>query len=378
MNIKPNNYSDKTDFYVVGTTSGAELSSYSPTLGIDEYAEIYQYTTKTKLTTYGTAAQGNDYDVLNNHNDIYLYVPYNYVSGGKTMTEIFLVELTSTGWGRVYSTEWKGTEVSQNIATVGADHSFTSDGVKYTVSPYSGTTNEGNTSLKWDYTGTPAENTFWYNSYVIFSEKDVKNKYSTENAKFYHFAIIDQSNNINFKFKVDIADGVLSDGQTDLGDLYLSMVYTYDKKVQQGSQMVSVETTESIGVNLSYDPASGEYVIPADTPLQLLPAGYYSFFIDFGQENSKKRLAVSIQLSADCAKKNQNTEVDDPTSEYYGQYLPPSSIVTQTVMMIITVSPDTSSGSSSSAAWAAGYTEKVHSSAVLLSGNSTIPYYNED
>ena len=294
------------------------------------------------------------------------------------MTEIFLVELTSTGWGRVYSTEWKGTDVSQNIATVGADHSFTKDGVKYTVSPYSGTTNEGNTSLKWDYTGTPAENTFWYNSYVIFSEKDVKNKYSTENAKFYHFAIIDQSNNINFKFKVDIKDGVLGDGQTDLGDLYLSMVYTYDKKVQQGSQMVSVETTESIGVNLSYDPVSGEYVIPADTPLQLLPAGYYSFFIDFGQENSKKRLAVSIQLSADCGKKNQNTEVDDPTSEYYGQYLPPSSIVTQTVMMIITVSPDSSSGSSSSAAWAAGYTEKVHSSAVLLSGNSTIPYYDED
>jgi hypothetical protein len=378
MNIAPNDYSTSTDFYVVGTTSGAELSSYSPTLGIDEYAEIYQYTTRTKLTTYGTAAQGNDYDVLNNHNDIYLYVPYNYVSGDKTMTEIFLVELTSTGWGRVYSTEWKGTDVSKNVATVGADHSFTSDGVKYTVSPYSGTTNEGNTSLKWDYTGTPAENTFWYNSYVIFSEKDVKNKYSTENAKFYHFAIIDQSNNINFKFKVDIADGVLSDGQTDLGDLYLSMVYTYDKKVQQGSQMVSVETTESIGVNLSYDPASGEYVIPADTPLQLLPAGYYSFFIDFGQENSKKRLAVSIQLSADCGKKNQNTEVDDPSSEYYGQYLPPSSIVTQTVMMIITVSPDTSSGSSSSAAWAAGYTEKVHSSAVLLSGNSTIPYYDED
>lgn len=378
MNIAPNDYSTSTDFYVVGTTSGAELSSYSPTLGIDEYAEIYQYTTRTKLTTYGSAAQGNDYDVLNNHNDIYLYVPYNYASGGKTMTEIFLVELTSTGWGRVYSTEWKGTDVSQNIATVGADHSFTSDGVKYTVSQYSGTTNEGNTSLKWDYTGTPAENTFWYNSYVIFSEKDVKNKYSTENAKFYHFAIIDQSNNINFKFKVDIADGVLSDGQTDLGDLYLSMVYTYDKKVQQGSQMVSVETTESIGVNLSYDAASGEYVIPADTPLQLLPAGYYSFFIDFGQENSKKRLAVSIQLSADCGKKNQNTEVDDPSSEYYGQYLPPSSIVTQTVMMIITVSPDTSSGSSSSAAWAAGYTEKVHSSAVLLSGNSTIPYYDED
>ncbi len=370
-------YSDRTDFYIVGTTSGAELSSYSPTLGIDEYAEIYQYTTTTKLTTYGTENQGNDYDVLNNHNNIYLYVPYNYVENNVTKTEIFLVELTSSGWGRVYSTEWKGTNVDENVATVGSNKSFKIGNVSYTLSSYAGTTNEGNTSLKWDYTGTPAENTFWYNSYVIFSEKDVKNKYSTENAKFYHFAIIDQSNNINFKFKVVLADGVLSQGQTDLGDLYLSMVYTYDKKVQQGSQMTSVETTESIGVNLTYDSTEEEYVIPASTPLQLLPAGYYSFYIDFGQENSNKRLAVTIQLSSDCTKRNQNTDVDDPESEYYGQYLPPSSIVTQTVMMIITISPDTSSGSSSTAAWAAGYTEKVHSSAALLPGNSKTPYESE-
>ena len=42
-----------TDYYALGTVSDSDLTYYAPTVSIDEYAQIYKYTTLTKLTNYG-------------------------------------------------------------------------------------------------------------------------------------------------------------------------------------------------------------------------------------------------------------------------------------------------------------------------------------
>ena len=73
--IKYNNGSDNSsnsDYYAIGTVSDADLSFYCPTFKVDEYAQMYQYTTLSKLTEYGLGQTKTDADILSNHTNMYL------------------------------------------------------------------------------------------------------------------------------------------------------------------------------------------------------------------------------------------------------------------------------------------------------------------
>ena len=65
-----NDYSgvETTDYYTVGAISNATLYDYAPSFRIEEHAEIYQSTTRFKLTHYGEGKQGafTDKEVLAN------------------------------------------------------------------------------------------------------------------------------------------------------------------------------------------------------------------------------------------------------------------------------------------------------------------------
>ena len=63
-----------TDYYAIGTVSDADLSYYCPGFEINEYAQIYQYTTLKKLTEYGVGKQtDSDKSILSVHDNMYFY-----------------------------------------------------------------------------------------------------------------------------------------------------------------------------------------------------------------------------------------------------------------------------------------------------------------
>lgn len=210
-----------TDYYALGTVSDSDLTYYSPTFAIDEYAEIYKYTTLTKLTSYGEDL--TDRSILSIHTNRYIYVPFEYTIGQTTNTTVFLVELEdgSNKWLKVYQTSYDGSDESKlvktyttDITTYNAktsDSGFTFDGKTYTISQLAGTTNSENVSLFMDYIGNPAEGHFWYVSYAVFSEYYLQNGITDENndgqddlgaVKYYHISIIDATNTIYFEVEL--------------------------------------------------------------------------------------------------------------------------------------------------------------------------------
>ena len=204
-----------TDFFALGSIANAQLSNYAPTFAVDEYAEIYQYTTKQKLKVYGHGKQSlSDTEILVNHDDMLLYVPYE-VNG---YTANFLVQIDNGQWTYVYTTSYDGMEngadseyyvadlTSQNIysSSSNREHQFTINGITYTLSSASGMPTN-NSSLYMDYIGDPLDDHFWYISYVVFSEEYLNDSnHGTDSFnniyfKCYHISLIDLTNTILFE-----------------------------------------------------------------------------------------------------------------------------------------------------------------------------------
>ncbi len=243
-----------TDYYALGTVSDSDLTYYSPTFAIDEYAEIYKYTTLTKLTSYGEDL--TDRSILSIHTNRYIYVPFEYTIGQTTNTTVFLVELEdgSNKWLKVYQTSYDGSDESKlvktyttDITTYNAktsDSGFTFDGKTYTISQLAGTTNSENVSLFMDYIGNPAEGHFWYVSYAVFSEYYLQNGITDENndgqddlgaVKYYHISIIDATNTIYFEVELYAAEDF------EINEVYLTIAENiYDTtNVYTGSRQIS-------------------------------------------------------------------------------------------------------------------------------------------
>ena len=102
------------NYYIVGAVSNVNLSSYATTFGIDEYSQIYQYTTLSKITEYGSDNNQTKTDktVLENTNRVFIYVPY--VDSSNT-TKIFLIEIDMDNgykWLAAYPDSWNRSDAT--------------------------------------------------------------------------------------------------------------------------------------------------------------------------------------------------------------------------------------------------------------------------
>lgn len=319
-------YSDSQydDYYLIGSLSNAKLAYYSPIFKIEDHAEIYQYTTRYKLDNYGEGLQDrdqnniiSDYDILNNHNTTYIYVPYT--TDGENV-EIFLVEVNANNqWTNVYTVESNATNA---IATVNQNKgSFTYNGNNYAIHSSAGKPTD-NTSLYMDYIGTPLEDHFWYVSYVVFSE-DALHTTDNTNIKYFHLSLIDLTNNIYFDIQVNAPK------EFELQDIYVTFAASGVATQTEGvttSKQLSAYVTESDTTQDDYD------IYLLDNEIQILPSGYYYFYLDL--PNGYK---ASYEITNDKDNRNQDEE------NYPGAYLPPSSIVTQRICITFTIEVDSES-----------------------------------
>lgn len=308
-------YSTRDNFYIVGSLANAELSNYAPTFKIEEHAEVYQYTTLNKLTKYGEGFQNaSDTSILNTQDsdDLYIYVPYVEKESGSI--EIFLIQLTNGIWNNVYPSNYNGVgDPLLSLTSNKAD--FTYNGHTYEISEMAGkpTNNE---SLFMDYIGTPLENHFWFVSYVVFSEDYVRNQ-GSNNLKFYHIALIDTTNTIFFDIMFKTSIGFEQDSIffNVLGNQYSNVD---GDNVHTSSCNISAFSIYDSTVN-------NEKYYHLDKNLQVLPQGYFYFYINLPQGYT-----CSYEITNN--KKNQNANVNEP-----GAYLPPTSIVTQRIEVLISI-----------------------------------------
>ncbi len=304
------------DYFIVGTVSNANLSNYAPTFKINSYSEIYQYTTLTKLREYGKGktTTKSDEQILSTHDGVLLYVPF--VSGSSEI--ILLVEYTDSAWGKVYTTDYDGTNAATTLVadSVNEDKSVTYNDTLYNLADYAGNPTE-NRSLYMDYFGTPVDDHFWYVSYIVLSE-DALNNEDSVHFKCYHVALIDLTNTIFFEMEVSTPIAV------DLTSIYMNIIVNvYD---DQTNEM----TTKTIACNLIYDTTEGsvkkfkfEYSIPA------LPRGYCYFQVSLPGAYTGT-FSITSQGKENT---NNNTAVEA------GAYLPPPSIVMQKIALDIEIIP---------------------------------------
>ncbi|MGM9969087.1 MAG: hypothetical protein ACI35S_01685 [Anaeroplasma sp.] len=332
INYKPEDtdYSTKeyNDYFSVGAISNANLSDYAPTFIIEKHAEIYQYTTLDKLQKYGADKNQteSDYTILSNHDTLYIYVPY--VNQNDKSTKIFLVQVDNNGkWTNVYSDDGN---ISTKITTLSENKGdIIYDGVTYKISEYAGTTDSANnSSLFMDYIGTPLDNHFWYVSYVVFSEDYLRSD-SKEYCKYYHIALIDTSNTIYFELTVNTPSDFI------LNSLYITIsenIYTTDINSNTiiSTKQISAYVKDSENTNIS-----GQKIYLLDHNLQVLPSGYFYFYIDLPDG-----YIATYKVTND--KDNQNESIDE-----VGAYLPPTSIVTQKIQLTITIEKASSSSDGS-------------------------------
>ncbi len=324
--IKYNNGSDATsisDYYLIGTVSDSDLSYYAPTFGIEEHAQIYQYTTLKKLTEYGLDSQTkSDASILTNHDTLFLYVPFEDESGNIV---IFLVEVDSKGsWKNVYNVSYDGVSLHNydskfttlEATTTNSITTFTYNDIKYTISKKSGSVVD-NQSLYMDYIGNPLEDHFWYVSYVVFSEAALHGEYDLGNIRYYHISIVDASNTIYF----DVTLWALE--SFTLNEVYMTIsenIYNDTKKTStkqiSGYLIKSEEFKEVDGVKY--------YKYRLRYNLQTLPKGYFYFSLDLPT-------GYSVSVSTDM--KNQIDETTSPGSSEKGSFLPFTSIITKTIYL---------------------------------------------
>lgn len=334
-----------TDYYAIGTVNEAELSYYSPIFGINEYAQMYQYTTKRKLQQYGnTTLNGSTYsdaNILGDHtstNTNYLYVPFEYTKDGETMHQIFYVELDSNfKWTNIYETSSDPTDSSNKIATFinngsgittkeatdDTKASFTYNGITYTVSSSAGTPTE-NMSLYMDYIGSPLAEHFWYVSYMVMSEAMVSGDTANGNVRYYHISIIDSTNNIYFECKLYSTE--------DLGsEVYMTISENiYSGTVKKSSKQISGhfynKETLTTKKTLTYNETTNEYLYlyTLRYKLSTLPKGYFSFYLDL--ENGYSVIATTSD-------QNQRVTASEPGKSEEGTFLPYTSIITRTIKL---------------------------------------------
>ena len=316
-----------TDYFAIGTVNDTDLSYFAPTFGIEKHAQIYQYTTLTKLSSYGTKQTVSDSTILSNHNDIYLYVPFNYtLSSGETKTKVFLVKLDDNyKWTSVYDpTDYTKSLYTYSSrfntldATSSETASFTYNSVNYSVSSTAGTTNN-NESLYMDYVGDPLSNHFWYVSYLVFSESSLHDDFTTGNIRYFHISIVDATNTIKFAVSLYAKD------ELELAQVYMTIsenIYknnTYNKSRQISGYLIKGETDDY--KNKVID---GEtyYVYTLKFDLQLLPKGYFKFYLD---------LPSGFVATAKLDMKNQLDTTTSPGSNEKGTFLPYTSIIPKTI-----------------------------------------------
>ncbi len=237
-----NNDSDAksiSDYYAIGTVSNSDLTYYSPTFGIDQYAQIYKYTTARKLADYGKATL-TDKTVLEDRSTMYLYVPFEYTTTKGTNSETLLVELDSSGnWIKVWNQANKKTSDLSLVYTLDTPMStahatklgisFTYNGYNYSLSSLAGSSSEENESLFMDYIGNPAEGHFWYVDYVVFSEYNLNKGYIEGNVRYYHISIIDATNTIYFDVSLYAIQSL------DMSNIYLTIaenVYNSSNEIE--------------------------------------------------------------------------------------------------------------------------------------------------
>lgn len=319
---------DYTDYYLVGSLSNAKLSFYAPIFKIEEHAEIYQYTTKNKLTKYGLGAQDqgetdiSDKEILTDHSERYLYVPYASKTGNVETITIFLVAINDKNeWGKVYTVESNATV---KVADLNGDRNrgFTiSDGTtetKYYKHSSAGKATD-NTSLYMDYIGTPLDDHFWYVSYVVFSEDSLKTE-NTKYVKYYHLALIDLTNNLYFDIQVNAPL-----------DLKLDSIYFTFAAEHVATQTDGVYISKQLSVYVKNTNDDDNNIYLIDREISFLPTGYYYFYLDL--PNGYK---VTYEITNGKTNKNDG-------SIYKDAYYPPSSIVTQKISIVFTVVKDTGS-----------------------------------
>ena len=344
------------DYYIVGSIANAQLSNYAPTFAIEENALIFQYVTARIRSDYGAGKQvdqqGNllysDAEILGDHSSTtYLYVPFTYqkTENGKTVTidETFLVELAGNGktLTNVYTAKEftsTGKSIGKTIyqaATSNAAITFSYDGIEYTLNKAAFGKPTNNSSLYMDYIGSPAEDHFWYVSYVVYSENYIKSANNTY-VKYYHIALIDRSNNVYFEVTVIVpADFDI----TKYSTLYMLINGYYKAGTAQSSTFEELAVGAYVYKPVDYTlngVAKKKYSLRYS--IQMLPSAYYYFNLD---------LPVGYQIEATITNKPNSNAIGDylggnpdnaeHTLTYNGAYLPPSSIVAQVVKLTLNV-----------------------------------------
>ena len=336
-NISYNNNSDAatvSDYFAIGTVSDSDLSYYCPTFGIEEHAQIYQYTTLNKLKNYGENQTSSDFNILSDHSDRLLYVPFT----SNNQIYVFLVLIDGNGmWKSVYDTNYDGKDENFKLydyedefttldATTSEDSPANFD--EYTIDLSAGKVND-NQSLYMDYIGNPCENHFWYVSYLVFSESALNGDFTEGNVRYYHISIIDATNTVYFDVELYAPESL------NLSSLYLTIsenIYN-DLGVKTSSQQISgyLNKTEEMNENGLY-----KYVL--SIKLQTLPKGYFYFYIDLPQ-------GYSVSVTTDMI--NQLDITKEPGSNEKGSFLPFTSIVPKTIKLTFTVSEGNNAGNGS-------------------------------
>lgn len=330
-----------TDYYAIGTVNEAELSYYSPIFGINDYAQMYQYTTRRKLKEYGnTNLSGSTYsdaNILGDHtstNTNYLYVPFEYTEDGETKHQIFYVELDSNfKWTNIYDISSDPTNSDNSIAKFGGittkeatddtKASFTYNGITYTVSSSAGKPTE-NMSLYMDYIGSPLAEHFWYVSYMVMSEAMVSGDTANGNVRYYHISIIDSTNNIYFECKLYSTEDLGSEVYMTISEnIYSGTVKKSSKQISGHFDNKEVLTTKK---TLIYNETTNEYLYlyTLRYKLSTLPKGYFSFYLD---------LENGYSVRATTSDQNQLVSTSEPGKSEEGTFLPYTSIITRTIKL---------------------------------------------
>lgn len=353
--ISYNNNSDATsisDYYAIGTVSDSDLSYYCPTFGIEDHAQIYQYTTINKLKNYGENQSVSDSKILTDHSDRLLYVPFvkNY------QITVFLVLIDENGnWISVYDTDYNGSDekylkhtYTSNFTTLDATTSENANFDGYTIDSRAGKVND-NQSLYMDYIGNPCENHFWFVSYMVFSESALNGDFSSGNIRYYHISIIDATNTVYFEVELYAPESL------SLSSLYLTISENiYNDLGVKTSQQISGYLNKTEETN-----DDGLYKYTLGIKLQTLPKGYFYFYIDLPQ-------GYSAKVTADML--NQLDKTASPGSNEEGSFLPFTSIVPKTIKLTFTVSEGDNAGNGS---WGLTTTDIVTVKAELEEASSS-------
>lgn len=341
-NISYNNNSNAiniSDYYAIGTVSDSDLSYYCPTFGIEEHAQIYQYTTLNKLKNYGENQTDSDSKILSDHSSRLLYVPF--VSNKEIYVFLVLIDDNTGKWKAVYDTDFNGDtddkyknsiyQYTNAFSTLEATQSdaakFTYNGKEYTVAESCGKVNE-NQSLYMDYIGNPREDHFWFVSYMVFSESALNGDFSEGNVRYYHISIIDATNTVYFDVVLYAPESL------NLESLYMTISENiYNAVGDKSSAQISGYLVRTDEKN-----ASGYIKYELKIKLQTLPKGYFYFYIDLPQ-------GYKVKVRTDMA--NQLDTATTPGSNEGGSFLPFTSIVPKTIKLEFIVDQGDNAGNGS-------------------------------